>query len=106
MKSGTELIAEERTRQIKKWGILGDDHHCNGEMAEVAAGLAICHSYPHTATVDGLVIYNDEYGNLFDNWGLIIKHSSNPVKALTVAGALIAAEIDRLNRNNKSQENP
>ena len=31
-----------------------------------------------------------------DGWGLVTKHRGDRVRQLTIAGALIAAEIDRL----------
>lgn len=112
MKTGIELITEERQEQIKKhnWSADHDDKHNTGELADAAA---ICAS-----TVR---IYNKfEYANNthFDvlamkGWNLPLNWNGNVlldnckssyktrIHQLKVAGALIAAEIDRINRQNQ-----
>ena len=103
MKSGIELIAEERAEQSSKygWSAEHDLTHNSGELAVEAAGLAVL----HTDTV--VVQINYEAGSIFnqekriaDAWGLQKKLKDNPIHALKVAGALIAAEIDRLQHLN------
>ncbi len=77
---GLERIAAERLRQIEKgWTPQHDDDHFNGELAEAAGALAV----------------NRE---IRDNWGLVYKHRGNRLRQLEIAGALIVAEIDRLQR--------
>ncbi len=91
--TGAELIAEERQRQIDAEGYdaAHDDKHTDGSIAVHAAALAV---FPTDARVlDDRV---DAQGQ--DDWGLVAKHGRNEVRALTIAGALIAAEIDRVQR--------
>ena len=82
MKSGIELIAKERQRQIEAegWTPEHDDQHVHGELADAAA----CY-------VDG----NPVGWPWDEKWW---KPSSDPIRNLAKAGALIAAEIDRLQR--------
>lgn len=85
MKTGIELIAAERLRQIDEEGFNSDhdDDHSVSELAVAAAALITCDwkvgrvSWP------------------WDNGIKILDRKSNLVRA----GALIAAEIDRLNRS-------
>jgi hypothetical protein len=89
MKSGIELIAQERAEQVEKhgWNSNHDASHRYGELAKMAALLAV-------NGTDAKIIEQDEpYG---DSWGLVSKLSKDRVHQLKVAGALIAAEIDRL----------
>lgn len=91
MKTGIELIAEERARQIssEKWTPEHDDSHIDGHLAKAAAELA-AHG-TDMETIDHL--------SMRDVWGLVRKHRANRERQLVIAGALIAAEIDRLQRN-------
>jgi hypothetical protein len=90
--NGIELIAQERVRQQEKegWTPEHDDGHSHGEMAITAA----CYAVHHT---DAKVLIEGEdampWGSCHDKRG---KHSTE--RALTIAGALIAAELDRLVR--------
>lgn len=83
--TGIELIAQERKEQIEKhgWTAEHDQNHDKGELARVAATLAVMHT-GSVAIIGG------------DIWGLRDKLAGDPIHALKVAGALIAAEIDRL----------
>lgn len=81
MKTGIKLIAEERaTHEGKGWTAAHDDKH---DMEELVFE-AVC------------LIGNSAH----DTWGLVQKtfNEGGRVRQLVVAGALIAAEIDRLNR--------
>jgi hypothetical protein len=90
--SGVELIAAERRRQVEAegWTSDHDDEHTAGEMADAAA----------------LYIARVQYGQHGDHlfawktpahgW---IKEDPDKVRMLVKAGALIAAEIDRLQRS-------
>lgn len=93
LKTGIELIAEERQEQIDKhgWNEEHDSNHQNGELAKVAATLAVMHT---DASVDDA----DNWGTGDNAWGLESKLQNDTIHALKVAGALIAAEIDRLHR--------
>jgi hypothetical protein len=89
---GASLIAAERQRQIdaEGWTPEHDDEHTNGALAMAAAayavqGVPIC---PLSAGGWGLWPWAAEW------W----KPSDDPIKNLIRAGALIAAEIDRLAR--------
>ena len=90
--NGCELIAAERRRQVEfeGWSAEHDAGHDNGELAVAAAELA----------VDGTCAVVREHEDE-DNWGLVHMHGHRGIKpdqvrALTIAGALIAAEIDRV----------
>lgn len=90
MKTGVELIAEERHRQIEKegWTAKHDKEHYHGELAIAGA----CYSVYHT---DAQVLNH----GLDDGWPWDEKWwnpSTNAIENLVKAGALIAAEIDRL----------
>lgn len=93
MKTGTELIAEERARQIKSegWTPAHDDEHEHGQLLD--AGL----SYLRAAINVGHPAMRNpprEWPWEAEWW----KPSSEPIRNLVKAGALIAAEIDRLQR--------
>ncbi len=83
---GADLIADERSRQIgeeEHWTSDHDDKHTDQSLADAAAYLA----RPHREIV-------------VPDWSrdLSIKHQNDRVRELVIAGALIAAEIDRLLR--------
>lgn len=99
----TDVLAEHR-KQRAKWGNDYDDEHVFGLLALAAASLA-CDG------TDGRVDHPDgEKGENFDPWGLVAKHgyratasngrkvAENRRHALTVAAALLLAEIERLDR--------
>lgn len=85
--NGAELIAAERQRQIEGegWTAEHDDKHDNGELARAA----VC--YAEGGTGVGL---HEIWPWFQEEW----KPSGDRVRDLTKAGALIAAEIDRLQR--------
>ena len=93
MKDGATLIVEERLRQVldEHWTPGHDDGHTRGELidaglsyiyAAINVGHPAMHTQPKEWPWDG------------DWW----KPDTNPVRNLVKAGALIAAEIDRLQR--------
>lgn len=106
MKTGIELIAEERKEQVNKhnWTAEHDQQHDGGELAIAAVTLAS----PYVTYV------RKDYANSFvfdvnsPGWDLDIPMDGNVIldnntygkkkriKQLAAAGALIAAEIDRL----------
>jgi hypothetical protein len=93
--TGARLIQEERDRQraVEKWTAEHDDQHSKGELAIAAAVLA-CKCTD--AFVDCDKIGLGQF--VVDPWGLSTKHRGNRKRQLVIAGALIAAEIDRLER--------
>lgn len=94
---GTRLIAEERRRQVEAegWTAEHDDlpSHAHGQLADAAAcyaKVAAMMAYP------GPVPLDEPSGWPWDaEWW---KPSSDPIRNLVKAGALITAEIDRLRR--------
>lgn len=93
---GIKLIAKERIRQIeeKSWTPAHDDEHTDGALRVVAA-MCACDG------TDAKVI-----DPLDRDFGIIKRHGylgkePDEIHLLSVAGALIAAEIDRLLRFKK-----
>ncbi len=93
--TGIELIAAERLRQVeeKGWSAEHDQTHTDGELVMVAAEVAL----------DGTGISIDITSQFDgpDPWEIKAKHgylgwAPDPVRKLAIAGALIAAEIDRI----------
>jgi hypothetical protein len=89
--TGVELIAQERQRQIDSEGfsIEHDDSHTDGELAYAAA----CYASPHPT--------ENYYGTPHDwpfspTWWK--PSPNNRIRDLVKAGALIVAEIERLQR--------
>jgi hypothetical protein len=94
MKSGIELIAEERKRQVTQEGFTNksDDVYVNGELSAAAS------AYAHP------VYFEHSGGTAPIQWQWNPKSwkpsPNNRVKELIKAGALIVAEIDRIQRKN------
>ncbi len=107
MKTGIELIIQERKDQIKKHGFDKSHDQIHNDGALIDAAL-VCASY-------GILYTKHKYANSihFDivdksNWKLPVYYEGNVlvpnhklsdkkrIHQLKVAGALIAAEIDRL----------
>jgi hypothetical protein len=101
--NGAELITQERQRQIDAEGYTPehDDEHTYGTLAVVAATLA-CDG------TDAVVVDQLGRGTADDPWGLLSKHGyqagGDEIHSLVIAGALIAAEIDRLQRQASAVE--
>jgi hypothetical protein len=89
MKTGIELIAEERQRQIEKegWTAEHDAEHKEGELAIAAA----CYAYPNYD--EDWAVQSQMQWPWEKHWW---KPSGDRKRDLAKAGALIAAEIDRL----------
>lgn len=95
MKTGIELIAEERKRQIEVEGF-NSDHDSHNNMGELvsAASCYLGYEYPHWAETIDLIPVPSRFPWDSKWW----KPTPNDrIRELTKAGALIAAEIDRLN---------
>lgn len=100
MKKGIDLIAEERERQInvEGWTLEHDSEHDNGELANAACCYAM--------TNDMKTFIDNEWGNdmFLHFWSFDLswlkkdstEENNKRIKDLAKAGALIAAEIDRL----------
>ena len=110
MPTGAELIALERTRQIEQegWTPEHDDMLQNGGdltlaavsySLDVCARLCIARDFPQPAT-----LYRKQ--SRIDwpwDWEWWKPTPANDVRQLVKAGALIAAEIDRLQRQQEKQ---
>ena len=94
--TGAELIATERERQVRDegWNPSHDDEHVEGELAYAAECYIMAAIDPREwATPDEPpALWPEEWHP--DWW----KPSVDPVRNLVKGGALIAAEIDRLQR--------
>jgi hypothetical protein len=102
--TGAELIIAERWRQIEKegWTHDHDDQHLYGELAAAAISY-IAHAAQ--LPIKAKVTVESEFGWIrkwLHPWPWEArwwKPDPDPVRNLVKAGALIAAEIDRLNRS-------
>ena len=89
MKTGIELIAEEREEQIKKhkWTLQHDrQEHYDGEL--IRAACAIAYVSPNNMPAK---IAAPDWA-----WEIRERIEGDRIHCLKVAGALIAAEIDRI----------
>ena len=117
MKTGIDLIAAERKRQVDVEGYTPehDDQHDDGALALVAALYATPQQLFSVSVTDdrkhneagyrGITLEADdpwpcEWNKKYDKRGSVSR-----VHQLTIAGALIAAEIDRLLRTDITKEN-
>ncbi len=95
---GVSLIAAERARQIneEEWTPEYDDRHTRDELVQAAA----CYALPQLTSFDWPWW---RYDKDIDKWTpLFWKPTPNDrIQELTKAGALIAAEIDRLLRKGR-----
>jgi len=97
MKTGSELIAEERQRQIEKegWTPEHDDEHGACEMSMAASAYI-----EQTIRQENGHCHPDEDEPILSIWPWVSEDwkPSDSIRNLVKAGALIAAEIDRLQR--------
>lgn len=109
MKTGIELITEERAEQIEKHGrTIEQDVQFNHGQFDIAGEHF---NLPQLAHAAGQLLYqnDDVFRQHFDddifvphNWDkdIWLKMMNKPYKErLIIAGALIAAEIDRINNS-------
>lgn len=99
--TGADLIQQERQRQIESegWTPEHDDHHSMGEMALAAK----------TYILLAQDIICGRARAIYPGWPWDYswwKPSPDPIRNLVKAGALIAAEIDRLQRKEASNVGP
>lgn len=105
MKTGIQLIAAERRRQVSKegWTTAHDDTHTRKQMAKAAESYLAAHIHPDLwAKEHGEAAGPTAYWPWAKKWW---KPSDDPVRNLVKAGALIAAEIDRLQRRPRKPAN-
>lgn len=107
MKSGIELIAEERQRQIQEegWTKEHDAEHAIGELAMAASCYAMIPEYrPEKMAPLGWpwddLWWKPSFVRTSD--GAFVQPKHLRVRELQKAGALIAAEIDRLNASDEA----
>jgi len=91
---GLHAVHEERSRQKLKYPDGHDDEHGDGEIAHAAMDL-LC-SYLNEGYSERVTIRSGGVV-LPDPWDLA-KKNQDPRRRLAIAGALIGAEIDRLDR--------
>jgi hypothetical protein len=107
MKTGIELIAIERKRQIEKKGYDKDhdDEWDCGQLALAGAAYAIPPKKRKTEIGGDAFSACINYSKVL--WPFEYRYYNptpqNRIKELVKAGALIAAEIDRLNRVEKNE---
>lgn len=98
MKSGVEQIAEERQRQVEKegWTPEHDGEHSDGSLARAAACYAVEGRAMMTVTEQGVPYKAPRQWPA--SWHPKWWKPKDRIRDLVRAGALIAAEIDRLQR--------
>lgn len=96
MKTGIEQIAAERERQVSAegWTPEHDNGHTNGELAAAAASYALA-SWSRTTAEEMWPWRREEYKPCPDNGHATY---AERIRNFVRAGALLAAEIDRLER--------
>lgn len=103
---GTVLIETERSRQIEFEGYDSEhdrEHEGTGDLADAGACYACCAAAMiRGASLEELAeLMTDNFEGLL-NWpwdAIDFKPTEDPIRALVKAGALIAAQIDLLQRN-------
>ena len=95
MRTGIELIADERQRQIEMEGYKAnhDDYQIYNELTIAAACYAVNKIVPKISVQD---INGSDAFPWADKYDKRDKHDR--LRSLAISGALIAAEIDRLQR--------
>lgn len=107
---GSQLIAAERERQIASegWTPKHDDTHRNEELALAAVAYALPPGQRDTHTIEAPFSDSgeDEVIPVFWPWyGRYWRPTPDDrIRELVKAGALIAAEIDRLRRSRPNSE--
>jgi hypothetical protein len=99
--TGVSLIARERARQVvvEGWSAEHDAQHMNGELSIAAACYAVEGTSAAVFGGPGKELEDDAWP--WEDWDKRSKH--NRLKRLAIAGALIAAEIDRELREQNEQ---
>ena len=91
VENAADSVLAERRRQIEAEGYSPDhdDDHTAGELAQAAADLCV-------DGTDFRVV--DPDGDEMLGWGLTEAHRSDRRRQLVIAGALVLAEIERIDR--------
>lgn len=105
-----EEIAAERERQIKKegWSSKHDDQHRDGSLSRAAACYAAhASAYQRVASDVDMTVYRkveprQSTGEFGWPWAAKWWKPKDPRRDLVRAGALIVAEIERLDRASKA----
>lgn len=100
IKSGVCLISLERLRQKEDKGFdaAHDDAHDDGSLLLAAGKIAMdCSGGTHPTDPE---LEDDEEADWTDRLAahVLRKYADDPIRRLAIAGAMIAAEIDRLQR--------
>ncbi len=101
MKTGIELITDKHKELLNNNSdILGhqNQHHI-GILAVVAAGLATEHTQSSVNTPYGTLRTHYLQDGTPTMLGITIPKGDDTIENLTLAGALLAAEIDRLQKS-------
>lgn len=95
--TGVEIIAAERQRQIEEegWTAKHDAQHKSGELAEAAVVYALFAAYDKYPVIQEAALSYDWAARFWPWEGRWLKPKDR-LHDLTRAGALIAAEIDRV----------
>lgn len=99
MKTGLELLADERARQIAKgFDANHDDEHETGEIL-TAASQIIYNAEGGTHSTDPEVV-NDPDATWMDRLAAHVqkKYADDKIGGLVIGAALLVAEIERLQR--------
>lgn len=95
-KALTDIIAErQRQQSVEGWTPQHDDEHCTGALARAAVCYASHAGNPHNKN---MVDYQKTFSPARWPWSQDWWKPTNPRRDLVKAGALIAAEIERLDR--------
>lgn len=105
---GGEMICVERFSQIERgYDADHDDKHCNGELLQAALSYLrlvmekqAAEQSPHGSSISSSDHEYFEWPFEKESWS----PKDNPIETLTVAGSFIAAEIDRLKREDSWNE--
>ena len=103
VRSGAQRIADERARQVvvEGWSLRHDQEHDGGELIDAArcyiTSAEATYYDPRNVTFDGFRPGEGPPRSWPVGWETTSwKPTGDPLRDLTKAGALIAAEIDRL----------
>jgi hypothetical protein len=103
-RDGVARIARERRRQVEEegWDEDHDDQHHGGELTAAAACYALAPRVPYVESRRvGVTCFQDAWP-WTSGWDKREKHDR--LRRLEIAGALIAAEIDRICRDTEPEE--
>lgn len=96
MKNGIELITEERLEQIKKHGRSVEDDALNNVTGQLATAASIlCMDFAQILEPEDVIKNHCPDGWDSKAWRKMVEKPY--LERLKIAGALIAAEIDRAN---------